>query len=139
MSQTLLLAYDGSPSSESALRFATELARALHADLLLLAVVALPAAGDDVEMEALIETGTEAGERKLQAASRQAEAAGVQARFEVAVGHPADQIVDRAEQHGITHIVMGHHSKSAPARWLLGSVAKQVIDRARCTVTVVRE
>jgi nucleotide-binding universal stress UspA family protein len=56
---------------------------------------------------------------------------------EVLVGHPAEQIVRYAEAHRIDHIV-GHRGHTLFERWLLGSVARQVIAYANCAVTVVR-
>ncbi len=61
---------------------------------------------------------------------------GVKANFVVVVGHPAEQIDD--ETHAVDHIVIGHRGKSFFARWLLGSVSKQVMHYAHCTTTAVR-
>jgi len=63
---------------------------------------------------------------------------GVQPRFEIKVGHPAEQIVHFAEEAGADTIVMGHRGENLLQRWLLGSVAKRVISYAHCTVVVVR-
>jgi len=138
MVKHLLLAYDASPSAQKAFEFAVELAHALKADLYVLAVARPPEPADDVETEAIIENATEYFEAQFAALAAQAAAAGVQAKFEVAVGHPAEQIVHLAEKHSIDHIVMGHRGKTFFRRLLLGSVSKQVIDHAHCTVTVVR-
>jgi nucleotide-binding universal stress UspA family protein len=59
-------------------------------------------------------------------------------QFEVVVGHPAKQIVRFAEANGIDHIVVGHRGHTLFERWLIGSVARQVIAYAHCAVTVVR-
>jgi nucleotide-binding universal stress UspA family protein len=138
MSRHLLVAYDASPSSEKAFALALELAQVLRADLYVLAVARPPEPADDVETEALIENAKEYFASQLAALSERATAAGVQVKSEIAVGHPAEQIIDRAEHHRIDHIVMGHRGKTFFRRWLLGSVSKQVIDHAHCTVTVVR-
>ncbi len=63
---------------------------------------------------------------------------GAEVETEVVVGHPAESIVLYAEDHDIDHIVLGHRGHSLFERWLLGSVARQVIAYAHCTVTVVR-
>lgn len=60
------------------------------------------------------------------------------ARFGVKVGHPAETIMLHAEDHGIDHIVVGHRGHGLFERWLIGSVARQVIAYAPCGVTVVR-
>jgi nucleotide-binding universal stress UspA family protein len=63
---------------------------------------------------------------------------GVFPKFEIRVGHPAEQIVHFAEINHIDHIVMGHRGKAFLERWLVGSVSKRVMTNARCTVSVVR-
>jgi len=138
MTRHLLVAYDASAPSEKAFALALEFAQALNADLYVLAVARPPEPADDVETEALIENAKEYFVRQLAALSERATAASVQVKSEIAVGHPAEQIIDRAEHHHIDHIVMGHRGKTFFQRWLLGSVSKQVIDHAHCTVTVVR-
>jgi nucleotide-binding universal stress UspA family protein len=74
----------------------------------------------------------------LEVARRRLSRAALQTSFRVAVGHPAEQIVRDAEAHGIEHIVVGHRGHTLFDRWLIGSVARQVIAYAPCAVTVVR-
>ncbi len=52
--------------------------------------------------------------------------------------HVADWFETNAEDHGIDHIVVGHRGHGLFERWLIGSVARQVIAYAPCAVTVVR-
>lgn len=63
---------------------------------------------------------------------------GVEVTFHVRAGHPAEQIVRMASEEGADAIIMGHRGESFLQRWLLGSVAKRVLDYAHCTVMVVR-
>jgi len=53
-------------------------------------------------------------------------------------GHPVEELLDLAGRIKADHIVVGHRSKGMFERLLMGSVAKRVVDFARCTVTVVR-
>jgi len=138
MTKHLLVAYDGSPSARKALDFGIDLGGELGADLFVLAVIRPPELADDVETEAVIESAKDYFDNQFAQISEQVKAAGVQTRFEVAFGHPAEQIVLLAEKYQIDHIVMGHRGNTPFRRWLLGSVSKQVIDHASCTVTVVR-
>ena len=53
-------------------------------------------------------------------------------------GHPVEKLLELAWNENFDHIVVGHRSKGLFERLLMGSVAKRVVDFARCTVTVVR-
>ena len=62
----------------------------------------------------------------------------VKAHFEVAVGHPAEQIIYDADRQAVDLIVVGDRGRSKFARLLLGSVSKQVVQYAGRPVMVVR-
>jgi nucleotide-binding universal stress UspA family protein len=59
-------------------------------------------------------------------------------KTEVALGHPAEQIIRWAEKHHVNIIVMGHQTKNTFGRWLLGSTPDKVVHHAPCTVTIVK-
>jgi nucleotide-binding universal stress UspA family protein len=67
------------------------------------------------------------------------EAKGLKVETMVREGHPADAIVEEAKQWGAGLIVMGSHGYRGITRLLLGSVAQEVVNRAPCSVEVVRE
>jgi len=137
MINKLLIAYDGSDSAKNAFKFAVDLAGKYGAELHVLAVARPPEFGEEVETEALIENSRRHYAQLLHPLKNQV--ASLTAHFEVMVGHPAESIVLYAEDHGVDHIVVGHRGHSLFERWLLGSVARQVIAYAPCAVTVVRE
>jgi len=132
----LLLAYDGSAAADEAFAFALDLAGRYGAEMHILAVAHPPDIGSEVETEAIIEGARRHFADKLKTLKTRVGA--VKTHFEVKAGHPAEQIVIYAEGHGIDHIVVGHRGHSLFERWLLGSVARQVIAYAHCAVTVVR-
>ena len=138
MIRHVLLGYDGSPSADDAYRFAVDFARRYGAELHVLAAARPPDFGDEVETEAVIENSRRHYERVLAALRARLAQDGVAAQVTLVVGHPAEQIVRYAEQHGIDHIVVGHRGRTPFNRWLIGSVARQVIAHAPCAVTVVR-
>lgn len=57
---------------------------------------------------------------------------------EVIQGHPAQVILDEAENWGADLIVMGSRGLGAWNRLLLGSVSNAVVHHAKCSVEIVR-
>jgi nucleotide-binding universal stress UspA family protein len=57
---------------------------------------------------------------------------------QVVEGHPATSIVDQAQAWGADFIFVGSHGHSGLARAFLGSVTKEVLRNAHCSVEVVR-
>ncbi len=138
MIKKILLAYDGSDPSKKALDAAIDLAGKYQAELYVLTVAQPPDFGEDVETEAIIENSRSYHERTLTPAKDLVATSGVKAQFEVAVGHPAEQIIYHADHCQADLIVLGHRGKSLFRRLLLGSVSKQVVQYAERTVLVVR-
>ena len=134
-----LLAYDGSDPARKALDSALNLAHKYEAELFVLTVVQPPEFGEDVETEAVIENSREY-HKKMLAPARQLIAAsgGIKAHFDVAVGHPAEQIIYYADRHEVDLIVLGDRGRSKFVRLLLGSVSKHVAQYADRQVLIVR-
>ncbi len=136
MIKKLLIAYDGSESADAAFEFALDLATKYQAELFVVAVARPPDFGEEVETSAVIEQSRQHFARVLR--PLRARTTGLDAHFEVKVGHPAETLVLYAEAHSIDHIVVGHRGQGLFERWLIGAVARQVIAYAPCAVTVVR-
>jgi nucleotide-binding universal stress UspA family protein len=138
MIRTILLGYDGSESSGQAFEFALDLARKYGAELHIVAVARPPEFAEEVEAEAVIENSRQHYDKILGKLRSALAKESVKSQMHVVVGHPAEQIVRYAERHGVDHIVVGHRGHSLFDRWLIGSVARQIIAYAHCAVTVVR-
>lgn len=138
MISRVLLGYDGSVASSRAFDFAVDLARRYGAELHILAVARPPDYGTEVETEAIVEQGRRHSAHLLRSLKASVANEAIKTFFEIAVGHPSEQILFYAERHQIDHIVVGHRGNTIFERWLLGSVARQVIAYAHCAVTVVR-
>lgn len=138
MYRTIVVAYDGSTAARKALDAALELAARDHAELHVVSVGRPSEIADDVETEAVIEH-TRAYHRRLLAELKASAATSqVKTHHEVAVGHPAEQIIYYADRIGADLIVVGDRGRSNFARLLLGSVSKQVTEHAGRPVLVVR-
>jgi len=134
----ILVAYDGSEAAGKAFDLALDLADKYDAELLVLAVARPPEFGTEVETEAVLENSRKHYQHVLKPIKERLAARGLTHEVEVASGHPAEHIVMRAEQWGATLIVLGHRGRSLMGRWLVGSVAKQVMHHAHCAVLVAR-
>jgi nucleotide-binding universal stress UspA family protein len=134
----ILLAFDGSEAAEHAYDFALEVASKCGGDLYVLSVAQPPEPAEDVETEAILENAQEHYEKSFVRLREKAAVAGLKPTFEVVVGHPALQIIHKAEELGADHIVMGHRGKTLFEHWRVGSVTKRVLTHAHCSVTVVR-
>lgn len=139
MFSKILVPFDVSSSSEKAFDMALKLLSGKpDAILHVVSVARPPEIADDVGTEAELEHARAYYSGHFGALSRRAKAIGIDATLHLRVGHPADQIVDFADELGVELIVIGHRGRSAIERWLVGSVARAVIDHANCPVLVVR-
>ena len=137
----LLVAFDGSPYSMKAFDYALELSNLSPEpshEIYVISVVQPPEPADLVEMDAIIDAANEHYEEMFKELRQKGAAANVPVTTEVAVGHPADQIVHYAAEKGCDMVIMGHRGKSLMERWKIGSVSKRVVTYAPCTVTVVK-
>ncbi|SER86749.1 universal stress protein [Natrinema salaciae] len=148
MSRHLLVPLDDSPLSKQALEFALE----EYEDVSIVALHVLdptdPGYSSATEVDVRneprhgsdewYERAGEEEERIFDDARELAADSDVTLETERAVGEPAREIVDYAEDHEVDQIVMGSHGRTGVTRLLIGSVAEMVVRRSPVTVTVVR-
>ncbi len=130
MFDKILIAYDGSDAAGKAFDLALDLAAKYGAELKVLAVARPPEFGDEVETEAVVENSRKHYQHVLKPLRDRVGMTGLKVHFEIATGHPAEHIVMVAEQWRAKLIVMGHRGRGLMGRWLVGSVAKQVMHHA---------
>lgn len=139
MIKKILVAYDGSDSARVALDFACQLAKKFGSNIHVIAVCQPPEFGGEVELRDVLKKTQNHFISMLKSLKESNENLSDDTEFHVVIGHPAEQLLRYADGNGIDHIVLGHRGNSNIERWLLGSVARQVIDHARCPVTVIRQ
>jgi nucleotide-binding universal stress UspA family protein len=135
----ILIGYDGSTSADKAFSLGLDLAEKYACEVHVLSVARPPDYDGDVQTEAEIENSRQHFLeilKPLQATAAQKTIGAVD--FEVAVGHPAEQIVRHAEAWNADLVIVGHRGHTFVERWLTGSVAKRVVDHAPCAVLVAR-
>jgi len=136
----ILVATDGSPTSQRAVAEAAKLAKANSGRLILLYVANTAAQGASAKFwENVKRAFIEEGQVALKAAEATADEVGVPLKSRLEEGYPSEKIVEIAEAEDADLIVMGSRGRSKLAEIFLGSVASRVIASARCPVLVVRE
>ena len=134
----ILIGYDGSAQSDKATESALALAQSLDAGVLLFAVARPPEPATMVEVDAMLDDAREHFEIQFKKIVDRAKELGIQLETDIAVGHPVEQIVHRAEIDHVDLIVLGRRGKSRFEKMLVGSTAEKVLRYAHCPVMVVR-
>lgn len=139
--KNILVASDLSEQSQSALEVAIDLARAHNAGVMLVHVhetapFELPQ-GYVQNLASQLGRDYDAINERLSQLERKARSMGV-LRVETRILHGAvvDELVRFSE--GFDFLVMGTHGRAALERWVMGTAAQKVLDRASCPVVVVR-
>jgi len=135
-----LVGVDGSELSCKAFHTACDLIANGSVTVSVVAVVHSPliVMSEGLEREALIEHETSRLQAVLHHITQQASLPNALIETKVLTGEPVRTLLDYANAHRVDHIVIGHRSTQSITQWLLGSVAKGVIDGAKCTVTITR-
>jgi nucleotide-binding universal stress UspA family protein len=139
----ILIAYDGSPCADAAIRGLQRAGLPSEADVMILTMADVfpPPAPESLKL-------TEKGKAMLDEAAANAEscAAVVRSSFphwsvrsEASPESPVWGILKEASEWQADLIVVGSHGKSAGERVFLGSVSQRVMTHAHCSVRVCRE
>jgi len=139
--KTILVPTDYGQSSDHALAYAVQLARALGAEVVVLHAYDLPVIGfPDGALVATPEIATKVTESArigMEKTLAPHASSGVSMRSLVKQGVTWQTIVETAEELGAGMIVMGTHGRTGLPRALLGSVAEKVVRSAKCPVVTV--
>jgi nucleotide-binding universal stress UspA family protein len=135
--QRILVAFDASPHAEHALNVALSMAGDMNAKLFVLAVIRPPELAESAEFNAVLDEGRERYESSFVPIRERAKQKGIELETDVVVGHPAEQILHRADAIQASLIVMGKRSHTIVHRWMLGSNSERVLKYAHCPVMIV--
>ncbi len=137
MFRAILVPMDGSATAEGILPHVRALAQDHGTKLIFLRVAfALAFPGAD-PTEAQIQKVGEAQEY-IEKIRRTFQAEGMEAKAAVRYGFPAEEILAHARREKVDLIAMATHGRSGPARWMLGSVAEEVLRKADVPVLLFR-
>jgi nucleotide-binding universal stress UspA family protein len=135
--QRILVAFDASPHAEHALNVALSMAGDMRAKLFVLAVIRPPEPAESAEFHAVLDEGRERFESSFIPVRARAKDLEIELETDVVVGHPAEQILHRADIIQASLIVLGKRSHTILHRWMLGSNSERVLKYAHCPVMIV--
>ena len=142
MYKRMLVPLDGSELAEVAFTYAKELAGRLDLDVVLLHVCGQQECDLAPMHRAYVERAAEIVRRESEEVQQrtgiQSGVRALEARAEVAVGHPAEEILRYADENDIDLILMATHGRSGVGRWAMGSVADKVLRASIVPVWLVR-
>jgi nucleotide-binding universal stress UspA family protein len=125
--KNILLADDGSDHARAAIQLLLKLPLSPETHITVLRAFGSQQATEVSSLEAAVEESCSILRKK-----------GFQADPELLLGHPAEKIIEYADQHHPDLIVLGAKGLRATFGILLGGVVQQVIEYASCPVLVVR-
>jgi universal stress protein A len=133
----ILYATDFSTAGQTALEMATALARDRDAKLVIVHVEEPPTAYGGGELYYGIDMPDP---QELQRMLAQVLPTDPKVGFEhkLVMGSPAGGILHIAEKEGVEMIVMSTHGRTGLTRMLMGSVAEEVVRKAKCPVLTVK-
>ncbi len=135
----ILIAHDGSKSSDRALKRGLEIAERFDSAVTVMTVIPSLYLTELMEMdrERILRTLSEDAEKmmaKIQAGTKNIRSL----KTVIKQGSPADEILKAAEKMKTDMIVTGSHGRHGAQKFLLGSVSSKIIDNAECSVLVVK-
>ncbi len=136
----ILIAHDGSKSSEKALKKAFQITEKFKSSLTVLSVIPELYLTELMEMDRIRILDTMAKEtremmKRIKAKSKRVKSL----KTIIKQGDPAEEILKTAEKMKADVIITGSHGRHGAQRFLLGSVSSKIVDHAECDVLVVKK
>jgi nucleotide-binding universal stress UspA family protein len=137
--KSILVPFDGSPSSQKALARACSLAKIDNAEIHILYVI--PRYEEMVEFfksSSIKKSLMQEAQKIIDMAKGIASKSGVSAKDEIQEGNAADKIVETSKKYNNDLIVMGGYGYTGVNKAIIGSTAERVIINASCPILVAR-
>lgn len=138
--QKILVAHDGSKSSDKALKKAVELTIQFNSSITVLSVVPelyltqISEAERNRIANALSDETRDALERIRKSLAGKS----IDVKTVIRQGDPAEKILETAQKMKVDLIVTGSHGRHGAKKFLLGSVSSKLVDYSKCPVLVVK-
>lgn len=135
----VLLAIDSSTESQAVIREFESRPWPSGTELRVLTVIDLFALTASVGyLEPFVKSENEAAQLLVDQTVERLSSRGYQTTTAVVQGYPGTTIVEEAESWGADLVLAGSHGHSGFIRFLIGSIAKAVVQNASCSVEIVR-
>src|SRR5208283_1945933 len=139
----IMVATDGSELVKQAVKSAVEIAKVSEAKLYAINVIAMGSYSiihslDEKWKKTMKKQLTIKGEKATAYVENVGNVANIDVESVILEGNPANEIIDFAENNDIDLIVMGTHEKTELQRFLVGSVAENVIRHSRRAVLIIK-
>jgi nucleotide-binding universal stress UspA family protein len=142
MYQKILVAYNGTPESRSALQECIRLAPGPGAEIHLLAVIQISAfllVGEFVAEAALADEKVRM-EQELNSGHAMMTSAGLSVSKHLEIGEPVAVIAEMVDKLGIELVIVGHsRQKPLAMRWWRGSMDALLVEKVRCSLLVAAD
>jgi nucleotide-binding universal stress UspA family protein len=135
----ILLAIDSSECSETVIKEVAARPWPAQSVVFVLTVIDLYALTSSVGyLEPFIKNETAAARALVQSAAERLSSEGIETVTQVVEGYPATSIVEQARSWDSDFVFVGSHGHGGIARFFLGSIAREVVRNAHCSVEIVR-
>jgi nucleotide-binding universal stress UspA family protein len=144
MFSRILVAVDGSPFAERALKYAVDLAKKYQTKLIIVHVVlrrfyaVTPSEAGVLATTVFVKEMEAEGREIINKADAYVKSEGVDYECRLLQGVPAEEIIKIAQSDKADLIVMGSRGLTEVRAFLLGSVSDKVSHHARCPVLIVK-
>jgi len=139
MFKKILIGYDGYEGSLLALEKGLHLAEELKAEVIVLSVASIPEYAETIsEVEEAKEQAKKYYADVLSDVERLVKEKDLKVQTLIRFGKPAEVILHTAEELGIDLIILGPSKYSYLRRRILGSTADKVVERAHCSVLIMK-
>jgi nucleotide-binding universal stress UspA family protein len=143
----ILVPIDGSPTSRKAADMAIDIAKKYGSELIFMTVARRPEIigtgssgyGGVYNLDMLTDELQKHQTKILDEFVEKLDLTGIKTEKKLAVGTPAEEIADAAEELSADLIVIGRRGYSRIKRFFVGSVSQRVISEAHCPVLVVND
>jgi nucleotide-binding universal stress UspA family protein len=134
----ILIAHDGSKSSEKALKKGLELAEKFGSAVTVLSVIPDVYLAELMEMDRtrIIKSLSDEAQKMME--EIKAMPGKVRLKTVIKRGEPAGEILKAAEKIRADMIVTGSHGRHGAQKFLLGSISSKIVDHSECSVLVVK-